>query len=357
MATTNVGYVGLDHHHCEPYLQSLDALPVEVTCACEPDPEFPVESVAELGEVPVYTDVEDLLDDAAVDVLWITLSNRDAPSVIRTALERDVDVYTEKPVARTAAELEPILAEDAASDATVGVSYTWRGHPISEDLKELAERGFFGDVRAWEARFVASKLAARNADHYLFEKAASRGGIVQWLGVHWLDLVPWLLDDPVTRVSATMESRTPGVDVEDGATVQLETESGARGTLQCGFYLDEGRYDTMVNVYGTGGASRWDPMGETFGFDGETNLELSSTDERWGGTPRRTITHEYRPKSGYGGQWGLEFMRQFLSAREEPNVDVPADLDDAYRVLEVLDAIYESARTRQWVPVGAGTAG
>lgn len=348
--TTKIGYVGLDHHHCQPYLDSIDQLDVELTATA--DERFTPEAldIETASDAPHYGSVERLLDDSDVDLVWITLSNRDTPEVIEAAVERGIDVFTEKPAARTATDLEPVAAAARESEATVGVSYTWRGHPISKQLHELRRSGFFGDVRSFDLRFVASSLRTRDTDHYLFENDASRGGIVQWLGVHWLDLVPWILDDPIVRVNANLSAGTPEVDIEDGATLQLETESGAIGTHTCGYYLREGRYDTRIQVYGEKGRSSWDPMGETFGFEGETTLELGSSGGDWVSTPHRRVTHEYQAAPGYGGRWGIEFFERMLRARNGA-ATMPADLDDALEVLRVLDAVYESARTGTWESV------
>jgi predicted dehydrogenase len=348
--TTNIGYIGLDHHHRAPYLDSIEQLDVELTAAADRHATPESLGVDRLVGLPFYRDPVELLDDADVDLVWVTLSNRETPAIVEAAVERGIDVFTEKPAARTAAELEPAVERARQSDATVGVSYTWRAHPISRQLRELATEGFFGDVRGFDLRFVASRLAARDTDHYLFDREASRGGIVQWLGVHWIDLLPWLLGDPIARVNATVTAGTPGVDVEDGAALQLETESGAVGSHTCGYYLREGRYDTQISVYGEDGRGSWDPMGETFGFEDETVLELDSVRKDWVSTPHRRIGHEYQPTPGYGGRWGLEFFERFLAARRG-EATVPADLDDALEVLRVLDAVYESAETGDWVTV------
>ncbi|WP_207592294.1 Gfo/Idh/MocA family protein [Halomontanus rarus] len=346
-----VGYVGLNHHHAEPYLATLAELPVSVTAACEPDESFDADGVDGLGDVPIYADPVDLFDDEAPDVVWISLSNRDTPAAIEAAVERGIDVYTEKPAARTAAELEALLETVSGADATVGVSYTWRGHPAARKLRDLAATGFFGDVRSVDARFIASQLAYRDADHFLFESAASRGGILQWLGIHWIDLLPWILDDDVVRVNASTTHGTPAVDVEDGAVVQFELASGAIGSLQCGYYLREGRYDTEISITGMDGRVSWDPMGDYFGFDDETTVELESCRDEYASAPRRYLTYDYDSTPGYGGSYGLDFMQQFLDARVSEDIPVPATLEDALTVLRVLDAAYESAETDEWVVV------
>lgn len=346
-----VGYIGLDHHHCPPYLESLAELPVTVSHACEPNPTFDPSGIDALDDdVPIYDDVDDVLA-ADVDAVWVTLSNRDTPDVIERAAERGIDVYTEKPAARTAADLEPVADAVEASESTVMVSYAWRGHPVAAELGERAQSGFFGDVRSFHARFVASSLDARDPDHYLYDAAASRGGILQWLGIHWVDLLSWILDDPIVRVNAALQYDTEAVDVEDGATLQLETASGALGTLDCGYYLRAGQYDTQINLYGTDGECGWDPMGREFGFEGSTELELDSRAEDWTGSPHRTLTYDYDPSPGYGGAWGTAFIESFFEARRG-ETDVPVDLQDALYVLRVLDAAYESADRGGWVTVG-----
>ncbi len=346
-----VGYFGLDHHHCDPYLQSLASLPVEVTCAFEPDRSIGVDTVGPLpAGVTVYRQYDELFEAEDIDVAWITLSNQQTPAVITAAVDRGIDVYAEKPMARTAAELEPVAEAVRESNATVAASYVWRAHPIARELRRRAEEGFFGDVSAVYARFLASQVVHRDTDHHLFDAEASRGGILQWLGVHWVDLLPWILDDPITRVTASFDRTAEIVDVETGAAVQFETGAGASFSLQAGYLLREGRYDTAVDIIGTAGRSSWEPIGGTFGFDGSTELVLDSSTGEWASTPRRTITYEYESAAGYGGKWGLDSIRSFFDARTGDGT-VTADIDDAVTVLRVLDAAYQSAKEDSWVSV------
>jgi len=350
--TVNIGYVGLDHHHRAPYLDSIAQLE-ECTVVATADPygrtgaDVGAES---LGGLPHYESTATLLDEEHIDVVWLTLANRDTPAVIETAVDAGVDVYSEKPGARTAADLEAIAGQVRRNDdVVVCFSYTWRAHPVVETLRTRAEAGFFGDIRSFDLRFIASKLSTRTTDHYLFDADASRGGILQWLGVHWIDLIPYLLTDEIARVNAATTSDNDAVDVEDGASLQIELgESGAVGTLSTGYYLREGRYDTEIKLYGTEGRCTWDPIGDVFGFDDETTLHLDS--DNWLGTPVRQFTYEYEHAPGYGGKWGLGFFEQFLEAREGA-ADIPASIDEAVRVLRVLDAAYESAETGGWIAV------
>ncbi|WP_312907458.1 Gfo/Idh/MocA family protein [Natronosalvus caseinilyticus] len=350
MTDRTIGYAGLDHHHAEPYLETLETLPASVTCACEPDPDFDASTIAPLDDVPVYDDLEQLLSSESPDAIFLTLPNRDTPGAIEQALDAGVDVFTEKPAARTAHELEPLLSRVDVADETVCVSYPWQSHPITTELVALVEEGFFGDMRAFDVRYVASQLSFRDTDHFIFDEDASRGGILQWLGIHWLQLLTVLLEEPIARVNACMVDGSAAVEVEDAATLQLETADGVLGTLHCGYYLGEDLYDTKIDLYGTHGRSSWDPMGREFGFDEETTLELDDASGEWACTPHRTITHEYDPAPGYGGSWGKEFVEAFFEACDGKR-DPPVTLQDAAAVLRVLDAAYESAENGEWVEV------
>lgn len=365
MTNLQIGYVGVDHLHRDPYFQLFDVVGADVTCVCEPNEAFdlaaleamsdrpddlPIEGLdvgATIAEATVYQDPQELLEHEDVDLVWLSLPNRDTPPVIEAAVEHGVHVMSEKPMARTAAELEPAAELARERDVTVGVSYFNRGHPAVRELRSLADEGFFGDVRTIDARFLASKLEFRDTENFVYDRAASRGGALQWLGVHWVDHLMWVLDDPITRVSAQSVSLTDGVDVEDGMTLLFETRAGATGTFQTGYYLGGTKKDTALDIYGSGGRAR------TSAWRGDpVTLDLHSYADDWMGAPTRTVAYDLA--SDRFPAWGnlaLSFFQQFFDSLSG-DADPPADIDDAIRVLRVLDAAYESADTGRWVDTG-----
>lgn len=123
----DIAYIGLDHHRA-PYLESIAQLDATVTSACEPAASTTPSDVPNLADdTAFYTDPVDLLDGENVALLWLTLSNADTPPIVSGALERDIDLFTEKPIARTESDLDPLLATERASEAGVAVSYLCEG--------------------------------------------------------------------------------------------------------------------------------------------------------------------------------------------------------------------------------------
>lgn len=366
MSTTRVGYVGVDHHHRDPYFQVANRLPIDLVALCEPGEEYTAADIqpheerpdeiasqgANIGEIAeraeIYADPGEMLAEADLDAVWITYRNDEVPGIVDAAVENGVDVLSEKPLARTAADLEPVAERARDAGVTIGATYFYRYNPVAQALKERVADGWFGDIWSVDGRYVGSKLSLRNRDHYIYDDAVSRGGSLQWIGLHWIDLFMYVLDEAITRVSA--QSRTPEDSaIDEGMVVQFETESGVMGTFQTGYYLGEPVKDPRFAVYGRDGTAD-SPLHHNRGGGATVPLDLQSDAEDWAGAPRRRAEYEF----GYDrfpawGDYVLDFFADFFAGRESG--DVPADLDDALRVLRVLDAAYESADRGEWVEV------
>jgi predicted dehydrogenase len=366
MTTTRVGYVGVDHHHRDPYLQLAERLPVEVVAVCEPGEAYSLADVTPHADRPdevasegvdiarvldgatVYTEVETLLAEADVDALWVTYRNDAVPDIVDAAVDHGVDVLSEKPLARTAGDLEPVARRARAADVTVGATYFYRYNPVARALRERVREGFFGEVWSVDGRYVGSALDLRDTTHYVYDDAASRGGALQWIGLHWVDLFMYVLGEPIERVAARTAT-APDADIDEGAVVQFETASGTMGTFQTGYYLDEPVKDTRFAVYGRAGRAS-SPVHHSRDGGDTVPLDLRSNRPAWRGAPHRRTEFEL----GYDrfpawGDYVLAFFADFFAGREGGSV--PADLDDALRVLRVLDAVYAAADGDGWVDV------
>jgi len=351
MNRTSVGFIGLTNPHATMYLESLEQLPAEVTGACELTGNVDAAEFPGLDGVPIYDDIEELLVAEDLDAVWMSLPNRDTPAAIELAAEHGVDVYAEKTLARTAADLAPVVDVAEDTDTTVVAAYQNRATPVFRELRSRVADGFFGDLRAVEARMITSQLGRfrdPSGHGYVYRAGPSRGGILQWLGCHTIDLLHFALGESAARVNAQVEYGADGVDVEDGATVQFEmADSGALGTLQAGYY-DRG-YDQYVGIHGSEGTAVW-PGRDT---PNRNVLELDSFAEEWPVASRRTVEYTADEAPGYGGQMGLVYMRNFLDTVEgrDADPDLNATIHDSLSVLRFLDAAYESAETDDWVAI------
>lgn len=365
--STSVGYVGVDHHHRDPYFAIASGLDIDITAVCEPGRRIELEALTAMDDRPdeittegqdaadlvagasVYEDPHRLVAEADVDVVWITYRNDETPSIVESAVDNGVHVISEKPIGRTAADLESVA--EMAKDAGVTVSPTtfYRKNPIAMDLRERIRDGFFGDIWTIQGRFNASQLSYRNTDHYIYDGETSRGGALQWVGPHWADLMPWILDDPIARVNAQFHDAAE-VDVEAGAVLQFETEGGVLGTYHTGYYLDERGKDTHLGIYGSEAQAQTPVHHDSLQHEATVPLELTANHDDWSGAPRRTIDYEFTyDRFPAWGDYVQDYFEAYFEGYETG--DVPASVDDVVQLLRVLDAAYESGERDEWVSV------
>jgi len=363
-----VGYIGTDHHHRDPYFAIASGLDVDVTAVCDPGSQVDREDLTAMDDRPdeittenravedvvagatVYEDPHRLVADGSVDVVWVTYRNDRVPSIIRSAAEHGVHVLSEKPIGRTAADLAPVADRAKKAGITVSPTLFYRKNPVAMELRERAQNGFFGDVRTVEGRFNASQLSYRDTTHYIYDREVSRGGALQWIGPHWVDMMTWILDDPITRVNAQFHD-ADSADVDEGAVLQFETGDGVLGTYHTGYYLDERGKDTHLGIYGTDAQARTPVHHDSLQHTPAVSLELTADYPAWSGTSRRTLEYEFSyERFPAWGDYVQDYFEAYFDGYETG--DVPANVDDAMRLLRVLDAAYESADRDEWVSVG-----
>lgn len=366
--SVNVGYIGIDHHHRDPYFAIASGLDVDITAVCEPGRRIDLENLAAMDDRPdeittegqqvadlvagamVYEDPYRLVADSGIDVVWITYRNDTTPSIVETAVDHGVHVISEKPIGRTAADLETVARRANEANVTISPTTFYRKNPIAMDLRDRVQDGFFGDIWTIQGRFNASQLDYRNTTHYIYDEETSRGGALQWIGPHWVDMMPWILDDPITKVNAQLHDAAE-VDVESGAVLQFETAGGTLGTYHTGYYLNERGKDTHLGVYGSDAQARTPIHHDSLQHEPTVPLELTAGDSDWSGAPRRTIEYEFTYDRFPA--WG-DYVQDYFEAFFEGYAtgDVPATVDDAVQLLRVLDAAYESDNRGEWVNVG-----
>jgi len=85
---------------------------------------------------------------------------------------------------------------------------------------------------------VTSQVKSRNPKHWLFDRSISGGGILSWLGGHYIDLLCYVMDADIVSVSAVVDTLSgEDIDVEDVASLSFRFSNGALGRLQAGYQL------------------------------------------------------------------------------------------------------------------------
>ena len=117
------------------------------------------------------------------------------------------------------------------SGITLSTPYVWRYHPVARQIKRFLEEGILGRVVGCEGRCAAGRLRRYLDGHagWMLIKELSGGGPMHNLGVHWIDLYRWLLEDEVVEVLGRNVRINEQYDIEDNSYALLTFSRGAVG--------------------------------------------------------------------------------------------------------------------------------
>ena len=352
--------VGLRHDHVGSfgpqspgYLHTLQhTAGVEIVAFCEgADPARLQEARRHYPAAGIYTNVDDLIEHEDFELAWVVLPAADVPRAGVKLAEAGKHFYMEKQFARTSADLAELVRAVRRHRVKVLPGYPHRFNPVARDLRRLIERGVLGRPLDLEVRLITGQVRSgvRDPSSFLYSREAEGGGVLHMLGGHYIDVMRFLMGDEVKAVQAMMGRPVGHIEepLEDVITAALEFHNGAMGTIHAGYLQSTTRpYDSGMVFRGLDGEATWTPIGSP-------RLEVSSSSAEWSDAPDRTFKYALAPSPpGYtrGGLWMFNWIQDFIRGVQigtEPQLTV----EDALRVLQVIDACYASARTGQRVEV------
>ena len=143
----------------------------------------------------------------------------------------------------------------------------WRYDAGADRLRAMIADGRFGKLISIEIGQFTSDVARRGPDHYLFDPEQSGRGFFNWLGCHWLDLVPYLTGEKVAAVLARVGNfGADSIALDDGGTAILETSSGTLVTLTGGYWLPRWTGELNVALRGSERWVHWEPAAPRNGW-------------------------------------------------------------------------------------------
>jgi predicted dehydrogenase len=323
-----IGFLGTGRIGLLRMQSLLDAGLVEPVVVSDPVPEMAAAARDIAPGAVVAASFEAFLDHDLDGVVIATPSALHAEQSIQ-ALERGLAVFCQKPLGRTRAEVDAVVAAAKHADRALGVDLSYRHTRAMQEVRTLVQQGALGEV-------FAADLVFHNAygpdKPWFFDKALSGGGCLVDLGVHLVDLALWTLDFPeVTAVSGHLFSKgqpiaRDGDTVEDFATATLTLASGTVVRIACSWHLHAGR-DAVIGAdfYGTaGGASFSNLGGSFFEFEGRhhsgtSSRMLAEPPDAWMGG----AIAAWAQQVAAGGRFDAERAQEFT------------------RVTDVLDRIYD----------------
>lgn len=315
-----------------------------------------------LGARAAYRGVESLLD-AGLDVLHVCAPNALHFDLALAAVRAGVNIVCEKPITTTVGEAA-LLTREAAERGLVGtVPFVYRFHPMVRELRSRVASGGAGRIALVSGSYLQDWLADAGATNWRVDPA--QGGASRTfadIGSHWFDLLEFVLDTRVVRLSAqfaTLFAHRPSdfgaaaVSTEDTVTVQFVTAAGALGSFSAS-QVARGRKNRLsLEISGDQ---------HSFFFDQENPESLWQGDSEGGRVIVRdpgTLSREaarlsYLPAGhaqGYQDCFNAYVADTYAAVRGEEPEGIPR-FRDGLRSTIVVDAVIRSAGSAgSWVDV------
>jgi predicted dehydrogenase len=336
-----IACIGIDHPHGAAWREIFPHVnvPLEVS-AIMPAFGGAVTSLEEkYARVPRFDTVDHLVAEAAFDGALVCLPNRETPAAVRQLAKAGKHVLMEKPGGASLSDVAPALDAVRTAGVAFQTGYLWRYDAGAERLRAMIADGRFGKLIAIEIGQFTSDVRRRGADHYLFDADQSGRGFFNWLGCHWLDLVPHITGDRPRAVTARVGcfGSTP-VGVEDGGTVILELSLGTLVTLTGGYWLPRWTGELVVSLRGSDRWVKWEPAAA--GTGGRFTIH--------GPQPHFHAMEEsfdlpIDATSGYGGLRGVQTINDWIMQARGGGKSCRSTLDSTLETLRLLDAVYRSS--------------
>jgi len=336
MNHVNIGIVGLGWVAQVVHIPILDKLPdASVVAVCDTDKARARYVSDKLGIKNVYTDLDKMLKQEQIDAVHVcTRTDSHAPVAI-ACMEAGKDVLVEKPLARTYDEASRIVQVAKETNRKLMVGMNTRFRPDAMILRSFIKAGELGDIFYTKSGWLQRQT---NNKTWRTRKEVAGGGVFIDTGIVILDMSLWMMGYPdIERVSA-MAYYHETEHVEDSGVIMLRMVNGATITIEVSWSLNIEDDIFYCNVFGTRGSARLNPL--------RLNKQLH------GNIVNMTPAKLEKPQSLYKRSYENE-IRHFIGAVRGLHPIISTG-SEALQRMKILEAMYESVKTRSEVSVAKG---
>jgi myo-inositol 2-dehydrogenase/D-chiro-inositol 1-dehydrogenase len=305
--------------HAEVLAQLPD---VEVAAFVDPDEQRSRDLASKTGARHVSS-LEALLQEC--DALYICVPNALHARIAVEALEAGKHVFSEKPMATTLEDARRVHAAAQASEGVYQIGFNRRSAPVYQAVKERIDGGELSP------RWAHMKMNRGDLQQPPWVADASlTGGFLYETPIHALDLAMWLLG-PVEEVVARAAQNVS--DQLDDFAMLFTFASGVTATFCSSAHTTWLFPFERVEVYGEHAVAVTDEM-ERVTFQAGINTASETRD----------VTHLPMPE-----RWGYAPADEAFVAACRGLGPPAASADDALRSIELVDACYRAAASREAV--------
>ena len=284
------------------------------------------DALAQIYGARAFDNWADLLQVADVDIVIISTLHDSLADITRAAVQSGKHVLVEKPAARSASELEPIIPLVKTLNVKVRVGFNHRYHRALLKAKEIVDSEILGELMFIGGRYGHGARLGYDRE-WRADPALSGGGELIDQGPHLIDLSRWFLGE-FTDVQGFAHTYYWDMPVDDNGFMLLKTATKQVAFLHAS--CTEWKNTFSMEIYGTQGKLDISGLGGSYGVERITHYHMLP---QMG--PPETQSWEYPMGDN---SWELEMSDFYddIALDRDPS----AGLSDAYEALKIIQKIY-----------------
>lgn len=169
------------------------------------------------------TNYKEILNDSEVDLVMITTRHDQHANMVVESLNKNKNVFVEKPLALNESQLENIIeAYKKSGNATLTVGFNRRFSPHTVKLKSLVGNSPMNVIATMNAGMIPANVWVHDMN--------VGGGRIIGEACHFIDLITYLTGSKVISVCMNSMGINPNENT-DNASILLKYENGSNGVI------------------------------------------------------------------------------------------------------------------------------
>lgn len=354
-----IGAGGMLQYHAAGFRQAG----AEIVAVADPAPGAAVKAAEKWGIARAFESVDSMLAECKeLDAVSIIVPNKFHAPLSLQCLQAGKHVFCEKPPALKASEVAGMIAAAEASGKRLMFNFNNRARPESRAMKAYVDSGVVGTINSAQAKWIRRTGIPGFGGWFTTRELSGGGPVIDLL--HMIDLAMHFMGypEPAHVLANTFDTfitdkgfkgpwgipdRADGTnDVEAAAHGFVTFKTGQVLSLQVSWAEMVKREEVSVVFQGTGAGGKVERL---FGRDGldETAIDTCElyVQENGNSVTRNIVTPACEDMGRIGS------ARNFIEAIEGRAEPLNSPIE-ALRLMQIIDAIYQSAESGKPVTIG-----
>lgn len=306
---------------------------------------------------PYSTDWQQVVNRPEIDAVVVSVTHNLLSPISTAALAAGKHVFCEKPMARTVAEAEAVVAAVHASGCVFRLGCTLRHHPAVQTAHLLLGEGRIGQPLYLRAVYGHGGRPFYDQEWRMVRELGGGGELLDQ-GIHLIDLSRWFLGDfslAKGMIGTYFWTRTAHLDppvlerfstdltgpVEDNAFLLLRNAKGQTASLHASW--TQWKNEFRMEIFGREGMLAICGLGGSYGEEKLVHYRRRPE----GGIPEILPIATASPEGVWDDEW-LAFSRALPGENGWASGQLStesATAEDGLEAVRIVCSIYEDART------------